>query len=136
MIPVTSFAGRKVAVFGLGASGRATAEALVAGGAVVVASDDSGDAIAAAKAAGIPVLICGMIAPRNLGPAYSAKFDPMFKALADKYQAPLYPFILDGVALDQTLNQADGMHPNKDGAAIIAKRLTPAVEKALPLPKP
>jgi acyl-CoA thioesterase-1 len=88
--------------------------------------------LARLKAAGVPVLICGMIAPRNLGPAYSAKFDPMFKELADKYQVPLYPFILDGVALDPALNQADGMHPNKDGAAIVAKRLTPAVEKALP----
>jgi acyl-CoA thioesterase I len=88
--------------------------------------------LARLKAAGVPVLICGMIAPRNLGSAYSAKFDPMFKELADKYQAQLYPFILDGVALDQTLNQADGMHPNKDGALVIAKRLTPAVEKALP----
>ncbi len=88
--------------------------------------------LARLKAAGVPVLICGMIAPRNLGPAYSQKFDPMFKELADKYQAPLYPFILDGVALNQALNQADGMHPNKDGAAIIAKRLIPAVEKALP----
>jgi UDP-N-acetylmuramoylalanine--D-glutamate ligase len=55
MIPVTSFAGKKVAVFGLGASGRATAQALAAGGAAVAASDDSLDAVAAAKAVGIPV---------------------------------------------------------------------------------
>ncbi len=88
--------------------------------------------LARLKAANVPVLLCGMIAPRNLGAAYSAKFDPMYKELADKYQIPLYPFILDGVALDPALNQGDGMHPNKDGAAIIAKRLAPAVEKALP----
>src|SRR5436853_353488 len=55
MIPVTSFAGKRVAVFGLGGSGRATAEALAAGGAEVVASDDSVDSIAAARAAGIAV---------------------------------------------------------------------------------
>jgi acyl-CoA thioesterase I len=88
--------------------------------------------LARLKVANVPVLLCGMIAPRNLGAAYSAKFDPMYKELADKYQVPLYPFILDGVALDPALNQADGMHPNKDGAAIVAKRLAPAVEKALP----
>jgi acyl-CoA thioesterase-1 len=88
--------------------------------------------LARLKAANVPVLLCGMIAPRNLGAAYSAKFDPMYKELADKYQVPLYPFILDGVALNPALNQADGMHPNKDGAAIVAKRLAPAVEKALP----
>jgi acyl-CoA thioesterase I len=87
------------------------------------------------KAANIPVVLCGMIAPRNLGAAYSAKFDPMYKELADKYQVPLYPFILDGVALNPGLNQGDGMHPNKDGAAIVAQRLLPVVEKALPQAK-
>ena len=84
------------------------------------------------KAANIPVVLCGMVAPRNLGAGYGAKFDSMYKELADKYQVPLYPFILDGVALDPALNQGDGMHPNKDGAAIVAKRLLPVVEKALP----
>jgi UDP-N-acetylmuramoylalanine--D-glutamate ligase len=53
MIPVTSFAGKTVAVFGLGASGRATALALAGGGATVAAGDDSAEAMAAARAAGI-----------------------------------------------------------------------------------
>jgi acyl-CoA thioesterase-1 len=88
--------------------------------------------LAKLKAANLPVLICGMIAPRNLGPAYSAKFDPMYGDLAKKYQAPIYPFILDGVALDASLSQADGMHPNPKGVAVIVKRMLPFVEKALP----
>jgi acyl-CoA thioesterase-1 len=88
--------------------------------------------LARLKAANVGVVLCGMIAPRNLDAAYRAKFDPMYKELADKYQVPLYPFILDGVALDPALNQGDGIHPNKAGAAIIAKRLLPVVEKALP----
>jgi len=54
MIPVTSFAGRKVAVFGLGGSGLASASALLAGGADVVGWDDSADTVAKATAAGIP----------------------------------------------------------------------------------
>ena len=54
MIPVTSFAGRKVALFGLGASGLASASALLAGGADVVACDDDAKKIAQAHAAGIP----------------------------------------------------------------------------------
>lgn len=91
--------------------------------------------LARLKQANVAVLLCGMLAPRNLGPAYAAKFDGMYKELADKYQVPLYPFILDGVAMDQSLNQADGMHPNKDGALAIAKRLAPAVAKALPAQK-
>ena len=54
MIPVTAFAGRRVAVFGLGGSGLATAAALIAGGAAVVAFDDSPDRVAQAAAKGIP----------------------------------------------------------------------------------
>ena len=53
MIPVTSFAGKKVAVFGLGGSGLASCRALVAGGADVIAGDDGGDKLAEAAQAGI-----------------------------------------------------------------------------------
>jgi acyl-CoA thioesterase-1 len=89
------------------------------------------------KAAHIPVLICGMLAPRNLGPAYAQKFDPIYADLAKTYDAPLYPFILDGVALDPALNQEDGMHPNPKGVTVIVQRLLPAVEHALAdLPAP
>ncbi|MBN9000288.1 MAG: UDP-N-acetylmuramoyl-L-alanine--D-glutamate ligase, partial [Rhizobiales bacterium] len=56
MIPVTSFAGKKVAVFGLGGSGIATAKALVAGGADVAAFDDNADSVANAAASGVPTL--------------------------------------------------------------------------------
>ena len=55
MIPVTSFAGKKVALFGLGASGLASASALLAGGADVVAWDDTESSVEKARAAGIPV---------------------------------------------------------------------------------
>jgi len=88
--------------------------------------------LARLKAADIPVLICGMIAPKNLGPDYGAKFDPMYLELATRYQAPLYPFILDGVALDPALSQADGMHPNPRGVAVIVSKMLPYVERALP----
>jgi acyl-CoA thioesterase-1 len=88
--------------------------------------------LAKLKAKNIPVVLFGMIAPRNLGPAYGEQFDPMYKELAAKYDIPLYSFILDGVALDPKLNQADGMHPNKDGVQVIVKRILPVVEKALP----
>lgn len=79
----------------------------------------------------LPILVCGMLAARNLGPAYAAAFDPIFPELAQKYGALLYPFLLDGVALDRTLNQNDGLHPNRDGAAKIAAALVgPVVELA------
>ncbi len=54
MIPVTAFAGQKVAVFGLGGSGLTSASALLAGGADVVAYDDDGQSVAKANSAGIP----------------------------------------------------------------------------------
>jgi len=87
--------------------------------------------LAQLKAAKIPVLLVGMMAPRNLGSAYAAKFDPIFPELARQYGVPLYPFILDGVALDAGLNQPDGLHPNPKGVAIIVGRMLPVVEQAL-----
>lgn len=79
----------------------------------------------------LPVLVCGMLAARNLGPAYAAAYDPMFRELAEKHGAALYPFLLDGVALDRSLNQRDGLHPNREGAAKIAAALLgPVVELA------
>jgi acyl-CoA thioesterase-1 len=83
----------------------------------------------------LPVLVCGMLAGRNLGPAYAAAFDSVFPDLAAKYGAALYPFLLDGVALDPKLNQPDGVHPNRDGAAKIAAALVgPVVALAARVP--
>jgi acyl-CoA thioesterase-1 len=83
------------------------------------------------KAAGVTVWLAGMMAPRNFGAEYVATFDGLYKRLSDKYQLPLYPFILDGVAQDAALNQADGLHPNMRGAQIVADRLLPFVTKNL-----
>ncbi len=76
---------------------------------------------------GIPVLLAGMLAPRNLGPDYAQEFDAIYPALADKHGAQLYPFFLDGVAVERDLNQADGIHPNKAGVGVIVERLLPSV---------
>ncbi|MET0538968.1 MAG: UDP-N-acetylmuramoyl-L-alanine--D-glutamate ligase, partial [Xanthobacteraceae bacterium] len=54
MIPVTAFAGKRLAIFGLGASGLASASALLAGGADVIAWDDDAEAVANAHSAGVP----------------------------------------------------------------------------------
>jgi acyl-CoA thioesterase I len=83
------------------------------------------------KGAGVTVWLAGMLAPRNLGSDYVAAFDGLYKRIADKYDLPLYPFILDGVAQDPALNQGDGMHPNPRGAQIVADRLLPFVTKNL-----
>jgi acyl-CoA thioesterase-1 len=83
------------------------------------------------KAAGVQVWLAGMYAPRNFGPEYVASFDGLYKRIADKYQLPLYPFILDGVAQDPALNQADGIHPTPKGAQIVADKLLPFVTQNL-----
>jgi acyl-CoA thioesterase-1 len=73
----------------------------------------------------IPVLLTGMLAPPNLGPDYRGSFDRIWPELAGKYDAGLYPFILDGVIGDPALMQADRVHPNARGVARIADRVAP-----------
>jgi acyl-CoA thioesterase I len=80
------------------------------------------------KVRNIPVLIAGMRAPPNNGPEYQAEFDPIFARLAEKHGAALYPFFLEGVAAEPSLNQADGIHPNKAGVSVIVTRMLPLVE--------
>jgi acyl-CoA thioesterase I len=83
------------------------------------------------KAKQLPVLIAGMKAPPNMGPDYVQAFDAMFPKLAEKHQTLLYPFFLDGVAADQKLNQADGIHPNGEGVDLIVNRMIPVVESLI-----
>ena len=68
-----------------------------------------------------------MLASRSLGSDYTKEFDPLYRRLADKHKVPLYPFFLDGVALDQALNQPDLLHPNAKGVDVIVARILPQV---------
>ena len=79
----------------------------------------------------VPVLFTGMHAQRNLGPDYVAEFDAIYPRLAKEYPVIFYPFILDGVALNPRLNQADGLHPNPAGVKIIVARILPDVKKLI-----
>ncbi len=79
----------------------------------------------------VPVLLAGMRGAPNLDPAYVAKFDALYPALARKHGAALYPFFLDGVAAEQGMQQADGMHPTFSGVKRIVTGITPAVKQAL-----
>lgn len=80
---------------------------------------------------GVEVLLAGMLAPRNLGPEYADAFDPIYSDLAKAHGALLYPFFLEGVALNPDLNLSDGMHPNADGVAVIVENILPKVEELL-----
>lgn len=91
--------------------------------------------LAKLKARKQPAALLGMRASPSLGRAYQTAFDGLYPALAKTHGAPLYPFLLDGVALNPKLNQADGIHPNPAGAEIIAARLAPFVVRAFTLKK-
>lgn len=79
----------------------------------------------------IPVVLAGMMAPPNMGADYAAQFNPIYQKLADKYQVPLYPFFLDGVMTNQSLQLEDGMHPNAEGVAVMVTNFTPFIQKTV-----
>lgn len=83
------------------------------------------------KDRGIPVLLCGMLAPPNMGRDYAAAFDAVFPDLAKTYDPVFYPFFLDGVAAERGLNQADGLHPTPAGVDRIVARILPKVEELI-----
>jgi len=79
----------------------------------------------------IPVLLCGMVAPPNLGAEYGRAFNAIYPDLAAETGAILYPFFLTGVAADPKLNQHDGLHPTAAGVAVIVARILPQVEELI-----
>ena len=79
----------------------------------------------------IKIIIAGMVAPTTYGIEYKKEFDAIYPKLSKKYNLPLIPFLLDGVALDPSLNQQDGIHPNKEGTIVISKTLRKFIEKTI-----
>jgi acyl-CoA thioesterase-1 len=77
------------------------------------------------KASGARVLLAGMRMPPNYGAEYGRAYASVFPSVARRTGTPLMPFLLDGVAADRRLNQADGIHPTADGYRVIADRLWP-----------
>ena len=69
------------------------------------------------------VLLAGMLIPPNYGPDYSKEFEKMYLEIKEKYNLKFMPFLLKNVAGVQSLNQADGIHPNAKGHKIIAKEV-------------
>ena len=87
--------------------------------------------ITTVRANGAEVLLAGMFAPRSLGKDYVRAFESIYPDLATKYALILYPFFLQGVAMDPKLNLDDGLHPNARGVAEITKNILPAVEQLI-----
>lgn len=79
------------------------------------------------------VILAGMTLPPNYGPDYIREFEQIYVQLAAKYRLPRIPFLLAGVALNNQLMQADGIHPNAAGnekvAATVWKTLEPLLRR-------
>ncbi len=88
-------------------------------------------AITLAKESNIRVIIAGMQVPPNYGPEYAKDFRQVFPDLAKRHQIPLIPFLLEGVAGQAELSQADGIHPNPLGHKIIADTVLPYILECL-----
>lgn len=79
----------------------------------------------------VTVVIAQMEAPPNMGADYADAFRAVFPRVAERWDVPLIPFLLDGVAGNPELNQADGMHPTAEGARIMARNAWPVLEPIL-----
>jgi acyl-CoA thioesterase I len=87
--------------------------------------------IAKIAASGAKLLLAGMRAPPNWGEDYQRDFDAIYPELAHAHGVTLYPFFLEGVAMDPELNQPDGLHPNQRGVAALVDRIAPYVARLI-----
>jgi acyl-CoA thioesterase I len=76
-----------------------------------------------AQARHITVVLAGMEAPPNFGRDYVVSFHRVYPELARRYQLAFVPFLLEGVAGSETLNQRDGIHPTAEGARRVADNI-------------
>jgi acyl-CoA thioesterase I len=79
----------------------------------------------------IKVVLTGMVAAPNMGSDFAKAFNPIYPTLAKQFNAPLYPFILDGVITDKALMLKDNVHPNAQGVAKVVANITPILGEAL-----
>ena len=77
------------------------------------------------------ILIAGMQIPPNMGKDYTAEFRSIFPELAEEQQLHLIPFLLEGVAGNPDLNQADGIHPTFEGHKIVAENVWEVLEDVI-----
>ena len=83
------------------------------------------------KERNIPVMLAGMRAAPHLGSDFGQQFERIYADFARERDLVLYPFFLEGVAGDRTLNQTDGIHPNAKGVDVIVAGILPTVERFL-----
>jgi len=77
------------------------------------------------------VVLIGIRLPPNYGPRYVGSFEQTYRDLAAQYDAPLVPFLLEGVAGEEGMMQADGIHPTASGQPRIVENVWPILIKVL-----
>ncbi|MGE4532991.1 MULTISPECIES: arylesterase [Halomonas] len=87
--------------------------------------------VEASQEAGAEVLLLGIDIPPNYGQAYRDAFTGVYHRLADDYDLPLVPFLLEGVALEETLMQDDGIHPTAAAQPVILENVWPTLAPLL-----
>lgn len=87
--------------------------------------------IESAKASGAQALLLRMELPPNYGPAYLNRFRQVFVDVGRATQSAVAPFLLDGVALNTSLMQADGIHPRAEAAARMLDNIWPSLTPLL-----
>ncbi|MGZ5052459.1 MAG: arylesterase [Methylobacter sp.] len=84
-----------------------------------------------ARQTGAKVLLLGMKIPPNYGKRYTELFYNIYSQLAAELHIPYVPFVMEDVALNKDMMQADGMHPNAKGQPVIADRVWPQLQPLL-----
>ena len=77
------------------------------------------------------IILAGMQIPPNMGKAYTTEFRTIWKDMAEKNKIKLIPFLLDGVGGIPALNQADGIHPTKEGHKILANNVWEVLKEVI-----
>ena len=87
--------------------------------------------VKSSRAAGAEVVLLGIRIPSNYGPRYTAAFEQVYRDLAAEFALPWIDFFMDGVALDDSLMQDDGIHPNAAAQPILLENAWPVIAQAL-----
>jgi len=96
-----------------------------------VMQDNLAQMIRKSQASGARVLLAGMLMPPNYGEDYTQRFAAAYPELAKEFAIPLIPFFLEGVALDPSLMQEDGLHPNEQAQPLLMETVWTTLEPEL-----
>lgn len=80
---------------------------------------------------GAAVVLLGIRIPPNYGQRYIDEFDAVFRQLAAELEVPWIEFFMDGIALNDDLMQADGIHPNAVAQPLLLENAWPMIHSAL-----